>query len=142
VFFINNPSDGDITINVTNTQAINPQAGGTGSTLSFELAAGTASTVSIVQSVTVTVTVQDVDGNPIEGARVFLETTPGGTDVISYDTTNASGQVTASYSGSTPQAVVGYVRKGTVSPVYKAANINDTIGSTGLSATITLVSDE
>jgi hypothetical protein len=125
----------------TNTQAINPQAGGTGSTLSFELAAGTTSTVSIVQSVTVTITVIDVDGNPIEGAKVFLEET-GGTDIISFDTTNASGQVTVSYSGSTPQAVVGYVAKGTASPVYKRANINDTISATGLSATITLVADE
>jgi hypothetical protein len=141
VFLINNPSDGAITINLTNCQATNPQAGGTGETISYELAAGTTSTVSIVQSVTVTITVIDVDGNPIEGAKVFLEET-GGTDIISYDETNASGQVTASYSGSTPQTVVGYVRKGTASPVYKAANINDTIGSTGLSATITLVADE
>ena len=141
VFFINNPSDGDITINVTNTQAINPQAGGTGETISYELAAGTTSTVSIVQSVTVTITVIDTDGNPIEGAAVFLEET-GGTDIIPYQLTNASGQVTVSYSGSTPQTVTGFVRKGTISPVYKAATINDTISSTGLSATITLVSDE
>lgn len=142
VFYINNPSDGDITINVTNTQAINPQAGGTGETISYELAAGTTSTVNIVQSVTVTITVQDTDGSPIQGAKVFLETSPGGTDIISFDTTNASGQVTASYSGSTPQAVVGYVAKGTASPVYKRANINDTISASGLSATITMVSDE
>jgi hypothetical protein len=141
VFYINNPSDGDITINVTNTQAINPQAGGTGETISYELAAGTTSTVSIVQSVTVTITAQDVDGNPIEGAKVFLETT-GGTDIIPYGVTNASGQVTTSYTGSTPQAVTGYVRKGTSSPLYKSANINDTISATGLSAVITLVSDE
>ena len=141
VFYINNPSDGDITINVTNTQAINPQAGGTGETISYELAAGTTSTVSIVQSVTVTITAQDVDGNPIEGAKVFLETT-GGTDIIPFGVTNASGQVSTSYTGSTPQAVTGYVRKGTARPVFRAANINDTISATGLSAVITLVSDE
>lgn len=141
VFYINNPSDGAITINLTNTQAINPQAGGTGETISYELAAGTTSTVNIVQSVTVTITVVDTAGNPIEGAAVFLEET-GGTDIIPYDLTNASGQVTVSYSGSTPQTVRGFVRKGTKSPVYKAAPINDTISATGLNATITLVADE
>ena len=72
---------------------------------------------------------------------MFLETT-GGTDIIPYGVTNASGQVTTSYTGSTPQAVTGYVRKGTSSPLYKSANINDTISATGLSAVITLVSDE
>ena len=141
VFYINNPSDGAITINVTNTQAINPQAGGTGETISYELAAGTTSTVNIVQSVTVTITVINTAGNPIQGAKVFLEET-GGTDIIPFDTTDVNGQVTVSYSGSTPQAVVGYVAKGTASPVYKRANINDTISATGLSATITMVSDE
>jgi hypothetical protein len=140
VFYINNPSDGAITINLTNCSAANVQGGGSG--FSFELAAGTTSTVTIQQTVSVTVTVQDVEGNPIQGARVFLETSPGGVDIITYDTTNASGQVTTSYAGSTPQAVVGYVRKGAWSPVYKSANINDSIGSSGLNAVITLVSDE
>lgn len=140
VFYINNPSDGDITINLTDCTALNVQGGGDG--FSYELAAGTTSTVTIQQTVTVTVTAQDVDGNPIQGARVFLETDPGGVDVITYDTTNASGQVSTTYSGSTPQAVTGFVRKGGWSPVYRTGNINDTIGASGLNAVITLVADE
>jgi hypothetical protein len=132
VFLVDNALDGDVTINVTN---------GVG-TFSYERAAGYTGTVSIVQSVTVTITVVDGAGDPIQGAKVFLEEDPGGTDVISYGITNVSGQVTTSYTGTTPQAVTGFVRKGTVSPVYKAVPINDTIGASGLSATITMVSDE
>ena len=139
VFLIDNQADGDITINLTNCQALNVQGGGSG--FSFELSAGTASTVTIQQTVSITITVIDTAGNPIEGAKVFLEES-GGTDIIPFDITNASGQVTTTYAGSTPQAVVGYVAKGTASPVYKRANINDTIGASGLSATITLVADE
>ncbi|KPK74180.1 MAG: hypothetical protein AMJ84_00360 [Acidithiobacillales bacterium SM23_46] len=139
VFLIDNQADGDITINLTNCQALNVV--GTGSGFSFELSAGTASTVTIQQTVSITITVIDTAGNPIEGAKVFLEES-GGTDIIPFDITNASGQVTTTYAGSTPQAVVGYVAKGTAAPVYKRTNINDTIGSTGLSATITMVSDE
>jgi hypothetical protein len=98
--------------------------------------------VSVVASVTVTFTVVDEAGDPIEFAKVFLETDPGGVDIIAYDLTNASGVVTTSYSDSTPQAVTGFVRKGTNSPVFKAVPINNTIGTDGLSATITMVSDE
>ena len=132
VFLVDNALDGDVTINVT---------GGAG-TFSYERAAGYTGTVTINQTVTVTITVVDEAGDPIQGAKVFLEEDPGGTDVISYDLTNASGIVTASYTGSTPQAVTGFVRKGTNIPVYKAVPINDTISGTGLSATITMVSDE
>ena len=131
VFLVDNLLDGDVTINVSN---------GAG-TFSYERAAGYTGTVTVNQTVTITITVQDTSGNPIQGAAVFLETS-GGTDIISYDLTNASGQVTTSYAGATPQAVVGFVAKGTVSPVYKRVNINDTIGASGLIATITMVSDE
>jgi len=132
VFLVDNALDGDVTINVTN---------GVG-TFSYERAAGYTGTVTIVQSVTVTITVVDGAGDPIQGAKVFLEEDPGGTDVISYDITDVNGEVTTSYTGTTPQAVTGFVRKGTVSPVYKAVPINDTIGASGLNATITMVLDE
>lgn len=132
VFLVNNAADGDVTINVSN---------GVG-TFSYERQSGYTGTVTINQTVTVTITVQDTAGSPIQGAKVFLETTPGGVDIISYGITDLNGEVTTSYAGSTPQAVVGYVRKGQASPVYKAANINDTISATGLDAVITLVADE
>jgi hypothetical protein len=132
VFLVDNNNDNDVTINVTD---------GSG-TFSYEKAAGYTGTVTVNQTVTVTITVVDTAGDPIEGAAVFLEETPGGTDVISYDLTDVNGEVSVSYTGTTPQAVTGFVRKGTKSPVYKASPINDTISSTGLNAVITLVSDE
>ena len=69
-------------------------------------------------------------------------TSTGGEDLIPYALTDALGETSISYGGSTPQAVRGFVRKGTVSPVYKAAPINATIGASGLTQTVTLVSDE
>jgi hypothetical protein len=52
IFLITNPSDGDITINVTGSQVLN-QVGG-GDAFSYELAAGTTSTVTINNNVAVT----------------------------------------------------------------------------------------
>ena len=60
---------------------------------------GTSASTTIANSVSVTVTVQDTDGNPIEGAKVLLEETPGGADVISYGITDVNGQVSATFSG-------------------------------------------
>lgn len=127
---IYNSSGGAVTINVN----------GSGNQPSVRNAAGSTTTVN--QTVTVTITVVDTAGSPIQGAKVFLETTPGGTDIFTYGITNASGQVSTSYGGSTPQAVVGVVRKGTASPVYKSSPITATITSSGLAQTITMVLDE
>jgi hypothetical protein len=55
VFYINNPADGDITINLTNCQALNPGAG-SGAAFSYELAAGTTSTVTINNPINHTLT--------------------------------------------------------------------------------------
>jgi hypothetical protein len=127
---IYNNSGGLVTLNIT----------GGGNLPSIRNGAGATTVCNL--TVPITITVQDTAGNPIQGAKVFLETTPGGTDIIAYDITDASGQVTTTYGGATPQAVVGYVAKGTASPVYKRATINDTISTTGLAATITMVLDE
>lgn len=120
---------GSLTINVT--------AGGTSPSVGMIKGAD----VTVNVAVDVTITVVDTSGDPIEGAKVFLEENPGGVDVIPYGITNASGVVAGSYSGSTPQAVTGFVRKGTASPVYKPSPINDTISTSGLDAVITLVED-
>ena len=125
-------SDADVTINILNG----------GDVPEVYLGLGYTGTVSVVSSVNVKVVVQDTDGNPIQNAKVFLETTPGGVDIISYGITDVNGEVSTTYGGTTPVDVTGFVRKGGWSPVYKSANINDTIGTTGLTATITLVSDE
>jgi hypothetical protein len=134
-------TDGDEVL-LNNSNGIDYTISGVSVTGTVSIRQAGTSTATFSASVSVTITVVDTAGDPIQGARVFLEEDPGGTDVISYDTTNASGAVTASYAGGTPQAVTGFVRKGTVSPVYKAVPINDTIGASGLDAVITMVSDE
>lgn len=129
---IYNDSGGALTIDNTNSSNLNTDS----------YRNGASATTTIQNSVSVTITVQDADGNPIEGAAVYLEEDPGGTVIISYDLTDVNGEVTTTFSGSTPQNVTGVARKGTKSPVYKPSNINDTIGGSGLAATITLVADE
>lgn len=99
-------------------------------------------TVNVTNNVTVTIRVIDTDGNAIEGARVRLGTTTGGTDVFDNVTTPANGVVSTTFAFTSDQAVEGAVRKGTTSPVYKAAGILATITSAGLDQTITLVLDE
>jgi hypothetical protein len=69
-------------------------------------------------------------------------TSTGGDDLISYALTDSLGETSISYGGSTPQAVRGYVRKGSVSPVYKASPISASITSSGLNQTVVLVADE
>lgn len=125
-----NSSGGAVTINVN----------GAGNQPSVRNAASSTTTVN--QTVTVTIKVVDTSGTAIQGAKVFLEEDPGGTDIISYGITDVNGEVSTSYGGSTPQAVTGFVRKGSVSPVYKASPISASISSSGLSQTVVLVSDE
>lgn len=54
VFFITNPSDGDIVINVSSGNILNQQ--GTGEGWSYELASGTTSSVTINNNITITLT--------------------------------------------------------------------------------------
>jgi len=132
VFLVDNALDGDVTINVTN---------GVG-TFSYERAAGYTGTVTINQTVTVKITCTESDGTPIEGVSVFLEEDPGGTDVIAPGTrTDVNGEVSVSYTGATPQDVTGFAAKGDVLPVFKRADINLTIGASGLDATVPMTPD-
>ena len=127
-----NDSGGALTISNTNNSNLN--------TNSYRN--GTSASTTIENSVSVVITIQDTDGNPIQGAKVFLELVSDGTDVISYGITDVNGEVSTTFSGSTPADVTGFAAKGTSSPVYKRANINDTITGNGLAATISLVLDE
>ena len=137
-------SDGSVgdEVFLNNSNGANYTISGVGITGTVSIRNNGTSTATFSASVNVTITVQDTAGDPIEGAAVFLEEDPGGTDVIPFDKTDVNGEVTTSYSGGTPQAVTGFVAKGTVSPVYKRTPINDTIGTGGLDAVITMVSDE
>jgi hypothetical protein len=99
--------------------------------------------VTITAAVTVELTIIDsITKVGIPDVSVFLEIS-GSTDVFAPGTkTNGSGVVSTTFTGSTPQAVVGYIAKGTVSPVYKRQDLALTISTTGLFATIAMVSDE
>lgn len=99
--------------------------------------------VTIVAGVPVTLTfLDDETGSPIEGLNVILGTGPGLVDVIDNILTDSSGQVDVTYTGSVPDAVEGFARKGTEEPVYVARAIGGTVAaSTGLVATIRMSPD-
>lgn len=124
-----NNTGGAITINIS----------GGGDTPTVRNGAGASTTVQ--NSVTVTVTVIDEDGDPIQNARVLLEESPGGTDVLT-GLTDASGVATTSYAFTSTQAVTGWVRKGSGSPYYKQATLAGSITSSGYDVTVTMVADE
>jgi hypothetical protein len=56
-----------------------------------------------VASVPTTITCKNTAGNALEGVRVRIEEDPSGT-LISQGTTNASGVVSDTFGGATPQA--------------------------------------
>jgi hypothetical protein len=95
----------------------------------------------IVNAVIVTITCVDISGTPIENARVYLKTTADG--VIYNDLTDVNGQISLSYNYTGDEALVeSKARKGSSLPYFKSAPISGTITSNGLSATITMISDE
>jgi len=129
-----NDSGGAVTINI---------AGG-GNTPTVRNGASASTTVQ--SSVSVTVTAITATGTPIQNARVFLETSPGGVDIFDgsdgTSLTDSNGEVTTSYSGTTPVSVTGRVRKSSSSPFYKTGIISGQITSSGFSSTIVMVLDE
>lgn len=104
-------------------------------------------TVTIVEQVTLTITVKDVtDQSNIENARVFIEADTGGplsagTEIINT-LTNASGIATVSFDYTSSQPITGVVRKGSVSTLYRSSSITGSITSAGLVQTILLIPDE
>ena len=98
---------------------------------------GNGDTVTINNTVVLTVAVVDVDGNPIVGARVYMTTDDTAAIEIFNDITDTAGEVTDTgynYSGSEP--ITGWVRKGTSAPYYETAPISGTITDNGLDLTI------
>ena len=135
VFFINPvTTSADVTINLTGSTALNVQGGGAG--FSYRTVGGYTGTVTINSTVSITVTVVDSDNNPIEGARVRVELTSGGT-LVANGSTNASGVFSASYNFGGNVGVTTKVRlKG-----YKFFRTAGTITSAGLDVGATLQDD-
>lgn len=126
-----NIASGNMTINIT----------GGGSTPSIRTAGAT---VTVQNAVTVTVTVKDsATLAAIENARVLVEKTSDGTDILT-GLTNASGVATTSYAYTADIAITGTARRASIAygTLYKPGAISGTITSTGLSITILLNSDE
>ena len=89
-----------------------------------------------------TVTATDVSGSVIEGARVFIRPSGGGTTILT-GLTNSSGVLTGNYTGSTPQAVEGWVRKSSPpGTLYKQFPIASSIETAGFSVTALMSEDE
>ncbi|HET6497408.1 MAG TPA: hypothetical protein VFH61_18835 [Thermoleophilia bacterium] len=97
-------------------------------------------TVNIVQSVPLTITVQDAAKNPIQNAQVSIHTESGLTQLMNEDT-NASGIATESYNYASPTNIIWKVRKSEVadSPRYKPQSGTAQITASGFSITITLI---
>ena len=104
--------------------------------------------VIINNSVSVRLTILDaLNSLPVEGSRVLLTASSGGDlttgTVILSGLSNIEGVIEDSgFNFTNPQPVVGKVRKGTTTPLYKQAPISGTITSSGLETTIFLISDE
>lgn len=129
---IHNASGKDLTINLTEGSVIAEHT---------QHNVGSPVFITLVASVTVTITVLDVAGDPIETAQtaVFLES--DSSEIINADT-NASGVVSDTFGGSTPADVSVRVRKNSPGDTrYFPVNAPATIESTGLSLTITLNED-
>lgn len=91
--------------------------------------------------VTVTVTVTDISGVPIENARVYLKTTNDG--ILYNDLTDFSGTISFSYSYLSDESFVeSKVRKSSSSPYFKPSKILGTIISGGFSSTVIMLIDE
>lgn len=135
VFYVDNLLDGDVTINIVGGAATNVVGGGSG--FSYEAAPGYTGTITVQQTVTLTVTVTDSNGDPVSGASARIENASTGA-LISQGTTNASGiysDGTYNYGGDL--SVRTKVRlKG-----YKPFRTLGTIISTGISVGVTLQTD-
>lgn len=82
----------------------------------------------------------------IQDARVYIVADAGGPlaegTVIVNSLTNASGNISSSFSFDGNQPIIGKVRKGTSSPLYKTSPITGTITSNGFTNTLFLIPDE
>jgi len=124
-----NDSGGSVTLNIING----------GNTPTYRN--GTSATTTINNAVLIHVHCINESGSNVENARVRLVKTTGGA-VVLEGLTNASGYIETSYDYSSDEAVEGWARKSTSSPLYKQADIVGTITSNGFDTTVILVLDE
>lgn len=120
----------NLVVNVTGGASVSTTTPGTGP-----------GQVRIVQSVPVEITVTDTSGTTIQDARVYI-VEDGTSNVVLEGLTDASGKISTSFAGATPQAISGRARKSSSAPFYKTGQISGTITSTGFSATVLMLLDQ
>lgn len=100
-------------------------------------------TVNIISgAVTVRVTATQTDGTPIAGARCLLKRVSDDSTVIT-GLTDAQGVIEdTAYTYVGDEAVTGWVRSSTNSPLYKQGILGGTITDVGYNATAILIRDE
>lgn len=126
-----NIASGSMTISIT----------GGGSTPTIRTAGAT---VTVQNAVTVKVTVKDSKTlAPIENARILLEKTSDGTDIMS-GLSDASGVLQISYAYTVDTPVTGKARRATTAygTLYKESPISGSITTSGFDVTILMNSDE
>lgn len=143
-------------VTLDDNTSIDVQYMGTG-TLTLESVAGSVAsvgstpnggTIVFTERKLLTVNVLDAtDSSPIHFARVYLEAAAGGnlpvgTEIMN-ESTSVLGEASASIFSFLPdQPVVGRVRKGPPSPVYRTADISSTITKDDFTITILMIPDE
>lgn len=102
---------------------------------------GTGGSVTIQQSVGITITVNTTTGTPIQNAQTAVYLVSDRSEIINGDT-NASGVITGSFSGTTPADVEVRVRKasGGATKYINYSSIQEVTGS-GLTLTVALRED-
>jgi hypothetical protein len=104
---------------------------------------GNGDSVTINNTVVLTIAAVDVDQDPIAGARVYLTTDDTAATEIFNDLTDTAGEVTdTGYNYSGEEAVVGWIRKASSAPYYETAPIQGTITADGLDLVIQLTLDQ
>lgn len=141
VTFTGTPGTDKVHVLATTGGTVTITIAGTTSLVAGDVTSAGASISIVAPEPDVTVTVTTIDGTPIQNARVYLKTDPGGVEVLSA-LTNASGVATTTYSGSTPQAVEGWVRSSSGSPYYREFPLGGSITSSGYDATALMSLDE
>lgn len=91
-------------------------------------------------SVNITITVKDESNNNVQSARVAIYRNSDSVELIN-GLTDSNGQVATTYIYTSDVPVTIRVRKSSATPKYISVNTGGTIGSTGLSATITFVAE-
>ena len=137
MFFIN-PADlnADITINLTNAQALNDVGGGS-EVFSHRDVGSYVGTLTINTTVTITVQVDDSAGDPVSNARVRVERVSDGSLVVEGSTDSTGEFTDSSFNFSSDLDVLTKVRlKG-----FKPFRTGGTIVSTGLTVGVTFQTD-